>query len=76
MQDVIGGDVSRSCDGKEKQQVETVEASLFTVSLKQLLLHQQAALTAFGSLLLQTGERKKVRKEKKWPAAKQLWRTC
>lgn len=54
-QDVIGGDESFSCGGKEKQQVETDEASLFTVSLKQLLLHQQVASAAFGCFLLPTG---------------------
>lgn len=54
-QDVIGGAESFSFGGKEKQQVETDEASLFTVSLKQLLLHQQVASAAFGCFLLQTG---------------------
>lgn len=48
-------EMSFSCGGKEKQQVETDEASLFTVSLKQLLLHQQVASAAFGCFLLQTG---------------------
>lgn len=82
---LLKGDESFSCGGKEKQQVETDEASLFTVSLKQLLLHQQVALAAFGCFLLRTGvnlgkrqrrRRRRERKEKKWPAAKQLCRTC